>query len=353
MKIFLRSGTPFLLLTLLIACQAAPLAVPVRHAQLSTFAQTEQAKVDWKNFLEQDYQRVFNENDLNHNGLIEADEVAYAPQGFRALDRNQDGHLTPAEALPDNQYLGYLVEQVLKYTQPQAEQAIPASEDPQMEALPSPAEWQQFARELAAPVQIDRQRQHQVPVLLVPGYAEPSWYFMYGIYRNLKSNGWAVEGINLFPNFAPAEEQARKVKAKIEEMRQRYGVDQIDLVVHSFGGLISRYYIQELGGDQIVRNLVTVATPHQGTYTAYLGPGASTVEMRPGSDFLNQLNGKGFAFGPVRYTSIWTNLDEIVVPPKNSVMPESEVQYVPWTGHLTIMFSKRTYEYIRTALQKP
>ena len=176
---------------------------------------------------------------------------------------------------------------------------------------------------------------------------------MYGIYRNLKTNGWAVEGIDLFPNFAPAEEQAYKVQAKIEEMRTRYGVEQVDLVVHSFGGLISRYYIQELDGLEKVRNLVTVATPHHGTYAAYLGPGASAVQLRPDSDFLNHLNAQGFAYGSVRYTSIWSNLDEIVLPPKNSIMPESTVHYVPWTGHLTIMFSKRTYGHIRNALAKP
>lgn len=38
----------------------------------------------------------------------------------------------------------------------------------------------------------------------------------------------------------------------------------ITIVAHSMGGIISRHYIEQLGGDRVVRNLVTVGTPHAG-----------------------------------------------------------------------------------------
>lgn len=355
MKVLSRSASTFLLFTLLIACQTTPLPMPSENnprliQSNSSSHSADSVHVEWGHFLEQDYQRVFQAHDLNQNGLIEASEVAYAPRGFAFLDSNHDGVLSPTETRPDNRYMSYLVDLMVKNLKPETD--YPASESPDLDPLPNPAELQRFEQEIAQQP-INLQRLHKTPVLLVPGYAEPSWYFMYGIYRNLKANGWAVEGIDLFPNFAPAEEQAQKIQAKIEEMRQRYGVEQVDLVVHSFGGLISRYYIQNMQGVKTVRNLVTIATPHHGTYAAYLGPGEAAVQLRPDSDFLTALNANGFAYAPVRYTSIWSNLDEIVLPPKNSIMPDSEVHYVPWTGHLTIMFSKRTYTHIRDALQKP
>lgn len=333
----------------LLACQSQalnPLNLP--SARLEA-----QAQLDWRQLFENQAQEVFAEHDLNRNGSIELSEIPHAPMSFQELDTDHNGHLSPQEALPQSDYFDYLKEYVRKNlkTVNTAESRQDLAHNPLLEALPTPAEMQRFDQELKQAA-TQSKRLDRPPVLLVPGYAEPSWYFMYGIYRQLKKEGWQVEGINLFPNFASAEEQAHKVKAKIDEMKQRYGVQQVDLVVHSFGGLISRYYIQELQGKSSVKNLVTVATPHHGTYTAFAGPGRSAQQLRPNSEFLTLLNANGFAYSPVKYTSIWSNLDEIVVPPKNAIMPDSTVYYVPWTGHLTIMFSKRTYAYILDTLRQ-
>lgn len=334
------------LASLLLACQVAPGLNP--SGPVSLQAQSSQAS-DWKRFVQRDYGRVFDENDANHDGLIQPGEIPYAPRAFASLDKNHDGVLSRAEALPDTQQIQYLTDYMVQHFQ-NSRANVRSDEDPQLQPLPGPAELEQIESELAHPLQRIAPNQHRIPVLLVPGYAEPSWYFMSGLYKDLKNAGWEVEGINLFPNFASAEEQAQKVKERVEEMKKRLGVSQVNLVVHSFGGLISRYYIQYLGGAATVKNLVTIATPHLGTYVSYLGPGDSASQMRPNSNFLQSLNRDGFAYPPVRYTSLWTNLDEIVVPPKNAIMPDSDVRYVPWTGHLTIMFSSRTYKFVREAL---
>lgn len=345
-----------LLATLLLsACQSAPLLSLPSPVQIQ---QTSHSS-PWQTFLQEHYNHLFEEQDLNHNGWLEAQEVPHLSQSLKRQDLNQDGRLSPAEARPDSTFLrqqALWLEQEFK----QAAQPHPtAAEDPGLD-LPQNQDFEAFTQTFLNQVERLRKQATQpqqstgrIPVLLVPGYAEPSWYFMYGIYRNLVKAGWPVEGINLFPNFASAQEQAAKVKAKVEAMMKKYGSPRINLVVHSFGGLISRYYIQELGGSQVVENLVTVATPHLGTYTAYLGPGESAVQLRPESEFIRQLNAQGFTRPPVRYTSIWSNLDEIVIPQKNAIMPDSSVHYVPWTGHLTIMFSQRTYGHIRQALEPP
>src|SRR5262249_49479656 len=157
-----------------------------------------------------------------------------------------DGKLSRKEALPDNNHLQYVTDYMIRNLKPSSQGA--AAEDPQLQALPGPAELERFEQQITKPIQSLAVSRHKTPVLLVPGYAEPSWYFMSGLYNDLKKDGWAVEGINLFPNFASAEEQAQKVKTRIEAMKRRLGVDKVNLVVHSFGGLISRYYIQDMGG---------------------------------------------------------------------------------------------------------
>ena len=56
------------------------------------------------------------------------------------------------------------------------------------------------------------------------------------------------------------------------------------LIGHSLGGLIARYYVQCLGGDERVHTLVTLGTPHGGTATAYLRARPAGRQLRPGSD---------------------------------------------------------------------
>lgn len=338
------------LLIFLAACQTPSLPPPSPSALVRSQST---ASATLSRFLQNQYRFVFDEHDLNRNGVIEPAEIPHATESFGRYDRNQDGVLSPAEILPNASFLNAQSEAMAKDLR---QSQTPQPEDPQWEwALEKDLSRLEstFIREVEAlrtQKQVQSPVQRKIPVLLVPGYAEPSWYFMYGIYRDLKKAGYTVEGINLFPNFASAEEQALKVKAKAEAMMKHYGSAKIHLVVHSFGGLISRYYIQNLGGTAVVDQLVTIATPHLGTYAAFLGPGESAVQLRPESDFLKKLNAQGFAYPPVKYTSIWSNLDEIVLPPKHSIMPDSQVFYVPWTGHLTIMFSQRTYAAIRQVL---
>lgn len=337
-----------LVIWLCISLSACQISQPVAGTRPAAPVSAQQVQNPWEPVLRLAYQDVFSEHDENRNQQIESQEIAHAPQGLAQLDQDHDGRLSFEEAQPEARYFNLMID--LLTQRPVLSQA--AHEDPLIE-MPTPAEIQRFRQSFNQPPEAVQHRNQLYPVLLVPGYAEPSWYFMYGIYRELKQQGWAVEGLNLFPNFAPAEEQALKVKAKIEAMLQRYGVDKIEVVAHSFGGLVSRYYIQELGGREQVRNLITIATPHHGTYTAYLGPGASALQLRPGSAFLKQLNAQGYIYPPVRYTAIWSNTDEIVIPPRNAIMPDATVHAVPWTGHLSIMFSKRTYGFIRETLLQP
>jgi pimeloyl-ACP methyl ester carboxylesterase len=50
-----------------------------------------------------------------------------------------------------------------------------------------------------------------------------------------------------------------------ELIKREVGGGQADIVAHSFGGLVARYYIQKLGGAPRVRKLFTMGTPHRGS----------------------------------------------------------------------------------------
>jgi triacylglycerol lipase len=99
--------------------------------------------------------------------------------------------------------------------------------------------------------------------------------------------------------------------------------DRIDLVGFSMGGLIARCYVQQLAEPGRVERLVTISTPHRGTWTAYCLRRPGVRQMRPGSDFLRDLEAGREALRGIRFTSVWTPLDLMIVPASSSVVPEA------------------------------
>jgi len=59
------------------------------------------------------------------------------------------------------------------------------------------------------------------------------------------------------------------LKPAIDEILRRTGSAKVDIVAHSMGGLISRYYVNKAGGTDKVSNLILVGVPHFGSLAAY------------------------------------------------------------------------------------
>ena len=67
-----------------------------------------------------------------------------------------------------------------------------------------------------------------------------------------------------------AENSLQYLKETIDQAKAATGRDTVDIVAHSFGGLVARDYIQgsQYAGD--VDQLITLGTPHKGSADAYL-----------------------------------------------------------------------------------
>jgi len=158
------------------------------------------------------------------------------------------------------------------------------------------------------------------PVILVHGIDDTVARLRH-LRKYLEAGGLAVHCFNLVPNHgeAPLAELAQQLAGYVQA---NFAVqDGIDLVGFSMGGLVSRFYIQRLGGIHRVRKFVSIATPHRGTGTAYLRNNPGARNMRPGSAFLQDLNRDVAMLRSLSFTSIWTPLDLMIVPASSSCLP--------------------------------
>jgi hypothetical protein len=115
------------------------------------------------------------------------------------------------------------------------------------------------------------------------------------------------------------------------------------------GGLVSRAYLQMLGGDRRVDTLITIATPHQGSHAAPWVPTKLGAQLHPDGAFLERL-----AAQPpprdVRCVSYVAGEDLIVLPPRNAVAPFGEHKVLDGRGHLDIMFSRELFRSVDRVL---
>ena len=99
---------------------------------------------------------------------------------------------------------------------------------------------------------------------------------------------------------------------------------KICLVGFSMGGLISRYYLQELEGYRAVSQFFSISAPHHGSYLAYLSPNLGARQMRPGSDFIRLLEQSTDRLHGLACYSYWTPCDLMILPATSSLWEKAE-----------------------------
>ena len=190
------------------------------------------------------------------------------------------------------------------------------------------------------------------PVLIVPGFMGPA--FLLGpLAFFLRAHGRRVHVLNTFPALGGVEAHARRVADAVEALCAETGASRIDYVAHSMGGLAGRYYLRHLGGDQRLRRLVTIATPHRGTLWAHLRVTRSARDMHPEGPFIASLGSEERIEG-IRCTNIRAGWDQMVWPRAHGVWSEHASDHeLPFAEHWAIQLDPRALALVLAALEAP
>ncbi|MBA3580461.1 MAG: lipase [Gemmatimonadaceae bacterium] len=168
------------------------------------------------------------------------------------------------------------------------------------------------------------------------------------VITRLKADGWTDREIvvSTYSSVVSNATIAADIRDRVDSVRAATGAGKVDLVTFSMGGVSSRYYIKNLGGEGKVDAWVSVAGPNHGTETANHCPATPCIEIRPGSTFLAALNAGDETPGSVRYATWWSPCDQTIIPNSSVVLSgaqNTETACLPHTG----IFTETIYQQVR------
>ena len=124
---------------------------------------------------------------------------------------------------------------------------------------------------------------------------------------------------------------------RIDEIRLQIGVNQVNLVGHSMGGIIARNYVQLRGGAEKVAQIVCLGSPHHGSKLATFTFAPLGKVLIPGSDFLKRLN-QAQVPKHIRMTNIYSNKDNMVQPNRSNHLHWGTAVELDNMGHTSLIY---------------
>lgn len=193
------------------------------------------------------------------------------------------------------------------------------------------------------------------PVILIHGYGHnhSGWWVMR---KHLRDGGFpVVESFDYSPLNEDIPATARRLADQVDALRRRTGADKVHLIGHSLGGLLARWYVQELDGAAAVDTVVTLGTPHEGTFAAYAAPGRTAAQLRPNSWIIERLAKTARRARSVRWIAFYSNVDYMIQPSRSAMITSPHLDAVNILakdhGHVSLILSPRVARTVVAQLQ--
>ncbi len=173
-------------------------------------------------------------------------------------------------------------------------------------------------------------------VLLVHGYLCNRGLWR-GWQAELHPRGHATVALNLEPVWGSIDDYTAAIDQAVRQLTDATGLPPL-VVCHSMGGLAVRAWMCAFpDADTRVDHVVTIGTPHHGTWLARWGQGLNARQMRPHSAWLQAL---ARSESPQRYQrfTCWHSVgDNIVFPLGTGVLPGAQAHHLPDVGHVAMV----------------
>ena len=154
----------------------------------------------------------------------------------------------------------------------------------------------------------------------------------------LQGSGQAFVALSLEPVFGSIDDYTPQIEAAVQQVTQATGLPPL-LVCHSMGGLAARAWLQTMRADGRVFHIVTIGTPHRGTWLARFSHSLNGQQMRLASSWQSGLDQDAPSQRPTLFTCWYANSDNIVFPASTATLPGANNRLLRGKAHVQMAFA--------------
>ncbi len=211
--------------------------------------------------------------------------------------------------------------------------------------------WRQPFRSNAEPDNLDVSAGEYRGVLFVHGFVCNRGFWNPWMKR-MRAQGVPFIAVNLEPLFDSISRYVDTIEAAIQRIERATGRRPV-IVAHSMGGLAVRAWLDKFGADERVHRVITVGTPHSGTWLARYGRTVNSREMSLKSPWLLGLTGQSSVRRHALFTCFYSNCDNIVFPASTATLVGADNHHVPATAHVHMAFQAAVFNEVSRWLVSP
>ncbi len=155
--------------------------------------------------------------------------------------------------------------------------------------------------------------------------------------KRLEGSGHAFVALSMEPVFGSIDDYTPQIEAAVEQVRQASGMPPL-LVCHSMGGLAARAWLQTMKSEARVHHVVTIGTPHGGTWLARFSHGINGMQMRLASSWQTGLDLEMPRDRHALFTCWYSNSDNIVFPASTATLVGADNRLLRAVAHVQMAF---------------
>jgi triacylglycerol lipase len=199
--------------------------------------------------------------------------------------------------------------------------------------------WQPFQRTAVADsLNADPGAKNQRGVVLLHGFFCNRGFWTHWLKR-LQSEHRVFVALDLEPAFGSIDAYVAAIDRAVHQVQQATGLAPV-LVAHSMGGLAARAWLVSnaaKGAAAIaVYRVITLGTPHDGTWTANFSHTANGAQMKKNSAWLSRLSENEQNSQDIQFTCFYSNCDNIVFPVSSAKLEGADNRMVRNRGHIAM-----------------
>jgi len=202
--------------------------------------------------------------------------------------------------------------------------------------------WRQPFRADALPDYLPPSGPNRRGVVLVHGFVcnRGLWNPWMG---RLTAAGVPHVAVNLEPVFGSIDEYVQTIDDAVRRL-EALGGQQPLIVAHSMGGLAVRAWLRDRDSERRVHSIVTIGTPHGGTWLARFGLMPNARQMRKNNEWLCSLHASETPQRLALFTCFFGNCDNIVFPAMGARLPGADNRHVAGVAHVHLAFQTQVID---------